>query len=494
MPVCRKRLAGAERRDMSDLKDKNEDMISEGTKETSGSQDKPEATAENRDFEYIREQIKSRPVNRGKLAKSTLISAVSALVFGLVACVAFFALAPLVSGYFEKDEEEEIPQGRVIIFPEETIEEETNPEDMLITSVPEAPPTVSADTDDPPPLSEEDLEKAISNVEFTVSDYQKLYQDLAAIASDARKSMVRVRTVKTDIDWFDNMFEETNEEPGLIIAENGVNLFVVTKYSGIKNTENVSIFVFFVNEMYVEATLQAYDLRTDLCVLSIPLNTIDETTRATYVIASLGTSNSSRLSGSPVIAVGSPMGNYGSLNYGIITSVNRDLTVTDHIYRQITTDIYGSSSANGVLINLRGEVLGIIDTKYSDKDTKNLICAIGISELKKTIEDMINGKELIYFGITGANVPESATYLYDAPRGAFVKTVEMDSPAMAGGIQAGDIIMAIDGKYVNNYSELVTEISNLESDKEIEVDVSRQSVDGYKTLTFTIIPEQLGGL
>jgi hypothetical protein len=40
----------------------------------------------------------------------------------------------------------------------------------------------------------------------------------------------------------------------------------------------------------------------------------------------------------------------------------------------------------------------------------------------------------------------------------------------------------------------VTEISNLESDKEIEVDVSRQSVDGYKTLTFTIIPEQLGGL
>ena len=147
-----------------------------------------------------------------------------------------------------------------------------------------------------------------------------------------------------------------------------------------------------------------------------------------------------------------------------------------------------------MLINLRGEVLGIIDTKYSDKDTKNLICAIGISELKKTIEDMINGKELIYFGITGANVPESATYLYDAPRGAFVKTVEMDSPAMAGGIQAGDIIMAIDGKYVNNYSELVTEISNLESDKEIEVDVSRQSVDGYKTLTFTIIPEQLGGL
>ena len=365
---------------------------------------------------------------------------------------------------------------------------------MLITSVPPAPPVVPEDTDDPAPLSEEDLEKAISKVEFSVSDYQKLYQDLASIAADARKSMVRVRTVKTDIDWFDNMFEETNEEPGLIIAENGVNLFVVTKYSGIKNAENVSIFVFFVNEMYVEATLQAYDPRTDLCVLAIPLSTIDETTQATYVIASLGTSNSSRLSGSPVIAVGSPMGNYGSLNYGIITSINRDLTVTDHIYRQITTDIYGSSMANGVLINLKGEVLGIIDTKYSDKDTKNLICAIGISELKKTIEDMINGKDLIYFGITGANVPESATYLYDAPRGAFVKTVEMDSPAMAGGIQAGDIIMAIDGKSVNNYSELVTEISNLESDKEIEVDVSRQSVDGYKTLTFTIIPERLGGL
>ena len=62
---------------------------------------------ENRDVTIIREKIKSRPVNKGKLAKSTLLSAVSALVFGLVACIAFFALAPVVSGYFEKDEEEE---------------------------------------------------------------------------------------------------------------------------------------------------------------------------------------------------------------------------------------------------------------------------------------------------------------------------------------------------------------------------------------------------
>ena len=90
---------------------------------------------ENRDVTIIREKIKSRPVNKGKLAKSTLISAVSALVFGLVACVAFYALGPVVSGYFEKEEEEEKPRPQVI-FPNEPLEDEINPEDMLITPDP----------------------------------------------------------------------------------------------------------------------------------------------------------------------------------------------------------------------------------------------------------------------------------------------------------------------------------------------------------------------
>ena len=439
---------------------------------------------ENRDVTIIREKIKSRPVNKGKLAKSTLISAVSALVFGLVACVAFYALGPVVSGYFEKDEEEEKPRPQVI-FPNEPLEDEINPEDMLIT------PDPGIDLSELASLSEEEIEKAMSKVEFTVSDYQKLYQKLTEIANTAKKSIVRVSALKTDTDWFDNMFEETSEKCGLIIADNGIDLFIVTYLKDLLKADE--IYLTFPNDTSLKGEIVSVDTRTDLCVLSVPLDSINQETKESYEIATLGGSNSSRLAGSLVIAIGSPMGNYGSLNYGMITSVNKEINVVDRLYRQITTDIYGSSSATGVLINLKGEILGIIDTKYSDNDTKNLISAIGITELKGTIENMINGKELVRFGVTGANVPGEAVLLYNAPRGAFVRTVEMDSPAMAGGIQAGDIITAVNGRPVTGYIDLITEIKEMIPDEETEITVSRQSVEGYKNMTFAIVPELLGG-
>ena len=444
--------------------------------------EKSEDNTENKDFVFMREQIKSHPVNKGKLAKSTLVSAISALVFGLVACVTFFVLAPIVSGYFEKDDTVE-EAVKPVVFPEETIEEETNPEDMLITNEPEI------DLSEIAALSEEEIAKALSSVEFSISDYQKLYQSLSDLAQKTERSLVRVRTVTTDTDWFNNMFEETSELSGLVVADNGVNLFIVT-YAENLNTAD-EIYVTFANDVTVKAFDQMKDEHTGLCILTVPRLSINEATRKGIDVATLGISNTSKLVGSLVIAIGSPMGSYGSLNYGMITAANKNLRVVDHQYRQMTTDIYGSSAATGVIINLKGEVIGIIDTKYSDPDTKNLISAIGISELKKTIEKMINNQDLIYFGVTGSNVPEDAVLQYAAPRGSFVLSVEMDSPAMVAGIQAGDIIVSLDSKSVGSYSDVVAMIRDLEPDIEIPVIVSRFSQGEYKNINLSVTPRAM---
>lgn len=439
---------------------------------------------ENKDFVFMREQIKSRPINNRKLARTTLISAVSALVFGLVACVTFFVLAPIVSGYLEKDEEvvEEEPV-KPVVFPEETLEEEMNPEDMMITSEPEIDLTEIAQ------LEEEEITKIVESIEFGVVDYQNLYARLSEIAFEAEKSLVRVRTVTTETDWFDNMFEETSEISGLVVANNETNIYILTYASKIKEADEV--YVTFPNDISVRAELQMMDSCTDLCVLAIPLSGLNEATKASFAVATLGSSNSSKLAGSLIMAIGSPMGNFGSLNYGMITASNTELSVSDRQYRKMTTDIYGSTKATGVLINLKGEVIGIIDTKFPDEDVKNLISAIGISEMKKTLEKMINNQPLIYTGMKGANVPNDALYLYRAPRGAFILSVDMDSPAMNGGIQAGDIVVEISGKLIGSYIELVAAVRDMEPDTPVSVTVSRLSQEGYKNLDFEIIPEVL---
>lgn len=438
---------------------------------------------DSKEFVFMREQIKARPINKGKLARNTFVSALSAVIFGLVACVTFFLLAPVVSGYFEKDEEVEEEKPNVVVFPEETIEEEMKPEDMLITSEPEI------DWSEIEALSEEEIAKAISSIEFTVADYQKMYRAMTSIAETAQKSLVRVRSVKTDTDWFDNMFEETDEVPGLAVADNGVNLYFVSYASKLSDAED--IYITFSNEVSVRAHIQATDPYTDMCILYVPCGNVNVATRKGLEIANLGISNSSSLRGGLVIAIGSPMGSYGSLNIGLISLVGKSIDVTDNNYKKLYTDIYGSTNAMGVLVNLRGEIIGLIDTKYVGNDSKNLISAIGISELKKTIENMINEKPLTYVGVHGAKVPDEAISQYEVPNGAFIISVEMDSPAMLSGIQAGDIVVGVGGKIVVDYNTLVAALRELEPDVEVQVRAYRFGQDGYKEMTFSLIPSLL---
>jgi len=437
-----------------------------------------------KDFVFIREEIKNRPVNKGKLAKSTLISAVSAVVFGLVACLTFAVLLPFITGIFDK--EEEAPEMQYVIFPEETIEEEMNPEDMLQEPEPEV---VEVET----PVDEEEIRDIVNSIdfeyEFTVEDYTKLYAEVAEIAANASKSMVKVRTVITELDWFANLVEETEEIPGFIITDNGTDIFILTYGDNLSAEDN--IYVTFSNDTSVQAFIKNTDPRTGLCILYVPESSINKTTQETITVATLGSSGSVKLSGALVLAIGSPMGSYGSYNYGMISAYGIRMNVMDNSLKKITTNIYGSNIGRGVLVNTSGEIIGILNSKYADKGSENLVTAIGITELKKTIENMINDVDLIYFGITGLDVPEEARDQYAAPKGAFITSVAMDSPAMVGGIQTGDIITEINGKTVITYSELVSGIRGLTPDQEVVVVANRLTTDGYKELRLTVVPRKL---
>lgn len=446
--------------------------------------DDKEKTLENEqkeEYVFVKEQTKTKPFNKRKLAKSTLISAVSALVFGLVACVTFFFLAPLVSNVFEK--EEEPPENPIapVVFPEETIEEEMTPQDMLITSEPEINLDEFAENE------QKEVMKLINSIKFDLADYEELYVSLNEIAHEAEKCLVRVRTVKNDTDWFNNLYQETGETTGIIMADNGTYLYILTYASDVKSADE--LYVTFVNGVSVKASFINEDIKTDICVLSVLREDVSEETLESLKVASLGMSGSSSLSGTLVLAVGSPMGTYGSVNYGMITSSDTEIIIPDNRYRQLTTDIVGSTKSNGVIVNLKGDVLGIIDVKFRNKDTGNLISAIGISEIKKTIANLINEKPLMYFGVTGANVPEEAVKEYHAPKGVFVLSVEANSPAGVGGIQAGDIITEINGKTIDTYIVLVSEIKDMVPDEPVEVTIKRESPEGYKELLFTVVPK-----
>ena len=203
-------------------------------------------------------------------------------------------------------------------------------------------------------------------------------------------------------------------------------------------------------------------------------------------IANLGSSNASDLLGSPIMALGSPLGTSGSVCYGVITSVGTMIDEPDSSYKLITTDIYGSKNATGIIVNLQGMVIGIIDNSYNSEDRANLVSAYGISELKRTIEKLSNNKPRAYLGVHGTDVPEEVAVESGIPRGAYIKEIEMDSPAMIAGIQSGDVIVQIGDIPVTNYNELLNVLYNGTPGEFINVTLMRQSVDTYHEMVVEV--------
>ena len=184
--------------------------------------------------------------------------------------------------------------------------------------------------------------------------------------------------------------------------------------------------------------------------------------------------------------MGSPVGVQDSISYGIVTSEKSPLNLVDSSYKLITTDIYGSSKATGVLINIYGQVIGIIDMDFNSSDMANQISAIGITELKSLIEDLSNGKERAYLGVHGATIPQDIQVAQNIPQGAYITQTEMSSPAMKAGIQSGDIITSFDNNEINSYEALVSRLAACLPDDIITITVMRQATNEYIELELEV--------
>lgn len=396
--------------------------------------------------EFMREKIKQKPVNKKKLLRRTVTTAVMAVVFGLVACLTFLVLEPVISNRLYPEEE-----PKEVAFPEETVAEEMRPEDMLVKEEEEeVPEPVDLES-----VVDEQIEELLSQVEFGLEEYQVVYDELRNLTKEASRAVVTVAGVTSDVDWFNNIYENVASASGVIIANNEKAILILVSAGGLDGADSIE--VTFCDQNQVEAQLVQKDENTGLAILSVPLFSISKETMEAISIATLGSSNSVNLPGTPVAALGSPLGTAGSISYGIVTSAGTVMDMPDAAYKKITTDIYGSRNATGVLINLQGGVIGIIDNVNTSNDMGNLLTAYGITELKRMIEQMSNNRERCYLGVHGADVPQKAIedMQIDTPAGAYIREIEIDSPAMAAGIQSGDVVIRVGDVEIMNYSELL---------------------------------------
>ena len=290
-------------------------------------------------------------------------------------------------------------------------------------------------------------------------------------------------------DFFGNQMPKRENMTGLgsgfIISQDG---YVVTNYHVISGADQITV-IFNNGIDEVPAELVGTDPKTDIAVLKIDPEAVE------IQPVSWGDSEISRV-GDIVLAIGNPLGLGGTVTSGIISSINRDIGGGPYVDFIQTDAPINRGNSGGPLFNLDGSVIGIYSMIISQTGGS---VGLGFSIPSSTAKLIVN--QIISFGQAkrgwlGVQIqdltPEFSESLgYDSTDGAFVASVQPDSPAAKSNIQAGDIIMEFNGKKISSFKDLPKVVAETPVDSEVVVKVWRNG--GLTEITVKIDELNEGG-
>lgn len=380
------------------------------------------------------------------------------MLAGVVASFVFVWMVPVAERMVNGDSSR-------VSFPED--EEETSTSSQSVT-------------DSSQPAQETPM--PASQPEIGLEEYRQLYKDMLAVAEKPKRALVTVVGISSEMDYFNQNYENQKQISGLLAADNGQDLFILTEYRVVENVERIQ--VTFYDGSTVDAIYQRHDANTGLTILKVGLSELEDSTREGIELAPLGSSYGVT-QGEPVMALGSPMGYSDSVAYGVITSVTNKISTLDTEYNLLTTDINGSGEGSGVLINLDGEIIGIIAQSYSTED-KDIITALAVSQIKDLIESLSNDEARPYIGIKGQDVTAQISHRTGIPKGVLVTAVQADSPAMLAGMKEYDVVVKIGEDEISSFRQYRDRLDQLTPGQTVILTAMRRGAEGYAEVEFEV--------
>lgn len=288
-------------------------------------------------------------------------------------------------------------------------------------------------------------------------------------------------------------YQVTGAGSGIIIGKNDSELLIVTNNHVVESS--TSLTVEFCNGTSVDAAyIKGTDSSNDVAVVAIKLEDLDEETAEAIKIAVLGDSNELNV-GENVVAIGNALGYGQSVTTGVVSALNRTITLTSGKIKVIQTDasINGGNSG-GALVNMAGEVIGINVAKASSSSSSATVegmgYAIPISEVEDIINELMNAEtkepvseeEQGYIGLTNSSyveVDSTTSQMYNIPEGIYLRSIIESSPIDKAGIASGDVITAIDGQDTTTYDELKSVLQYYRIGDEVTVTVQVRGERSY---------------
>jgi serine protease Do len=320
-------------------------------------------------------------------------------------------------------------------------------------------------------------ERAAAVLNVAQIDTSKVMTPAEVYAANVNSTVGITTSITTN--WWGYQTTSAASGSGFILTEDG---YILTNYHVIEGSSSITVTLY--DDTSYEATLVGYDESNDIAVLKV-----DATGLAPVV---LGDSDDLNV-GDTVVAIGNPLGELTfSLTQGAVSALNRQITLSSDLTMDlIQTDCaINSGNSGGALFNLYGEVIGITNAKYSSSGSSseasidNIGFAIPINSVRSIVQSIIEKGYISkpYIGVYYSDVDEKSQ-AYGLPQGASIESVVEGSAAEAAGLQANDIITAVNDTQITCGSDLADAVGAVSPGDVLTLTVYRQGQTIQLTLT-----------
>ncbi|MCI8669736.1 MAG: serine protease [Lachnospiraceae bacterium] len=417
----------------------------------------------NNKFDFINEKILNQKLSGQSPLRTVLFVIGCAILFGLISCLTFYWAKPYIEHFFNNRNGKN-GEGAAA-------ERNTDPEDEITT--------ISV---------EEAVKKALAEYEINMEEYTITYEKLGAIGEQMDKSMATVVSGKSS-EWFDEENERKTISSGIIIsASETEGILILTDFESVEDCK--SLLVYLNNGKGYRAEIYKSSRNVGVALLCIAGGVVDEVTFSELSVVDIHRFGDHKVfGGEKVVLMGNPYGLERFMAYGSLTSVGHIEDKTDIRYRLMTTNISNSGSMNGFVMDLEGNILGMIIRGIEPRNMKGIVSAVHLDELALYIEKLMNGNSISYLGINGEDVTDEVIENIDKemPLGVYITGTVKDSPAYISGLMNGDILVEIEGGGVKNIKEYMKILQEHSPGDVISIEVMRKGKDGYKEIVYSVI-------
>ena len=288
-------------------------------------------------------------------------------------------------------------------------------------------------------------------------------------------------------------YTTTGAGSGVVIEQQDSSVLILTNEHVISGS--TSITVTFCDDTTVSAEVLGSDSAEDLALVKVSMDDLTEETISEIRRMRIGDTDECKV-GEQVVAIGNALGYGQSVSTGIVSALNRQVTVEGVSHTLIQTDAaINPGNSGGALINMQGELIGINEVKYNSTSVEGMGYAIPTSTINTFVNTILNRadrtevaeEERGYLGVSCVTVPESyVTQGY--PSGAYISEVVEGSPAEEAGLKVGYIVSSINGYSVDSSDDLVEGVACIKDGETATLTVLRLNDDqtAYEASTITV--------